>query len=170
MRGGKIKIATFPAVPLLVLLCLTNLAAAPPSPPKTAPAWELSDLNGKPIRLSDFGGKIVVLNFWATWCPPCRREVPALIAFQKEYADKGVQVVGVSMDKQGATEVASFAKKMGINYPIVLGDQKMSEAYGGIEGIPTTFIIDRQGNVVTAMEGETSRAMLESTVKPLLGR
>jgi cytochrome c biogenesis protein CcmG/thiol:disulfide interchange protein DsbE len=170
MAGCKIKIAAFFTGPLLGAFYLTNLAAAPQSPRKIAPAWELSDLNGKPIRLSDFGGKIVVLNFWATWCPPCRREVPALIAFQKEYADKGVQVVGVSMDKQGATEGASFAKKMGINYPIVLGDQKLSDAYGGIEGIPTTFIIDRRGAVVTAMEGETTRAMLESTVKPLLGR
>jgi thiol-disulfide isomerase/thioredoxin len=132
------------------------------------PAWELPDLGGKTVQLYDFRGRIVVLNFWATWCPPCRREIPALIAFQKQYADKGVTVIGVAMDENGLERVANFAKRMGINYPVVLGDGKTAEACGGIEALPTTFILGRNGAVVSGMEGEANGAILEKMVKPLL--
>ncbi len=166
-RSRKILSALLGSV-LLLSLPLTSSAAEQANPRKMAPAWKLPNLKGRSVRLSNFRGNVVVLNFWATWCPPCRREIPALIAFQKQYAPMKVTVVGVSMDDGGAARVASFARKMGINYPIVLGDQKMAQAYGGIEALPTTFIIDRKGAVVTGMEGETNRATLDRLVKPLI--
>ncbi len=135
---------------------------------QAAPAWTLQNLEGKSVKLTDFKGKVVVLNFWATWCPPCREEIPDLIALQKQYAAQGVVVVGVSMDEGDAAPVARFAKKMGINYPVVMGKPETAEAYDGIQVLPTTFIIDRQGNVVDGLQGATDRAGFEAKIKPLL--
>lgn len=135
---------------------------------QVAPAWNLTSLDGKPVKLSDFKGKVVVLNFWATWCPPCRREIPAFIALQKQYGDKGLVVVGVSMDEGGAAVVKPFVNKMGINYPVVIGDQKTAAAYGGIQVVPTTFIIDKTGKVAAQHEGDADRATFEAEIKPLL--
>ena len=152
---------------LLPGLFLTTLGAAPPAS-QAAPAWKLQNMEGKTVQLSDFKGKVVLLNFWATWCPPCRQEIPELIALQKQYADKGLVVIGVSMDQGGPARVASFTKKMGITYPIVMGDGKIDKAYGGIQVLPTTFIIDRKGNVVDGLLGATDRAGFETKIKPAL--
>ena len=163
------KIKIIPALGALVVgFCLTTWADEPKHPPIAAPGWQLPNLEGKTVRLSDFKGKVVVLNFWATWCPPCREEIPDLIALQKKYADKGVVVLGISMDGGGPAQVAKFAKAKGINYPIFMGDQRTAAAYGGIEAIPTTFIIDRKGNVVGGVEGATDRADFEARIKPAL--
>lgn len=145
-------------------LSLITFAGEPPS----APNWHLQNLEGKPVKLSDFRGKVVLLNFWATWCPPCREEIPDLISLQKQYGPRGLVVVGVAMDEGGAAVVQPFVKKMGINYPVVAGDQKTADAYGGIEGIPTTFVIDRSGKVVAGHEGGADRATFEADIKPLL--
>ena len=91
----------------------------------------------------------MILNFWATWCAPCRLEIPYFIELQKRYGDRGLAVIGVSLDEQGPDVVKEFVKQLGVNYPIVIGNEKITEAYGGIEGIPTTFVIDRQGRVVS---------------------
>ena len=133
-----------------------------------APDWHLSDLDGKPVKLSDFKGKVVILDFWATWCPPCRAEIPGFVAIQKKYADKGFTVIGVSLDKQGVSVVKPFTRQLGMNYPVVMGNPKTVDDYGGITTIPTTFVIDRQGNVVTAYEGFTDQATFESVIAPLL--
>ncbi len=135
---------------------------------RVAPDWRLTSLDGKAIKLSDFKGKVVVLNFWATWCPPCRREIPDFVALQKQYADKGLVIIGVSLDEGGAAVVKPFVKKMGINYPVVMGDQKTIAAYGGIQVVPTTFIIDKTGKVAAQHEGGADRATFESEIKPLL--
>jgi peroxiredoxin len=155
-------------VATLLGLCLTGFAADPEPTPMAAPGWQLQDLEGKSVKLSDFKGKVVVLNFWATWCGPCREEIPDLVSLQKQYTTQGLVVLGISMDAGGATRVAGFAKKMEINYPIVMGDAKVSAAYGGIRVLPTTFIIDRKGNVVDGLEGATDRAGLEAKIKPVL--
>jgi thiol-disulfide isomerase/thioredoxin len=147
--------------------CLTTRATETQSA-RPAPEWKLQNLEGKTVRLADFKGKVVLLNFWATWCPPCRAEIPDLIALQKQYADKGLVVIGVSMDQGGPERVASFAKKMAITYPIVMGDSKIDQAYGGIQVLPTTFIIDRKGNVVDGLLGATDRAGFEDKIKPVL--
>ena len=135
---------------------------------QTAPGWQLRDLSGKTVKLSDFKGKVVILDFWATWCPPCRKEIPGFIDLQKKYADKGLVVVGVSLDEQGAAIVQPFVKQLGMTYPVVLGDGQVVAAYGGIEAIPTTFIIDRQGKVVTVHQGYVDPAAFEADIKPLL--
>ncbi len=161
--------------PVLVLCALTlgfcltiSAATAAPAPESAAPAWQLQDLQGKSVKLSDFKGKVVLLNFWATWCPPCREEIPDLISLQKQYAGQGLVIIGISMDEGGPAGVQRFAKKYGVNYPIVMGDDKVSEAYGGIQVLPTTFIIDRKGKVVDGLLGATDRAGFEAKIKPVL--
>ncbi len=159
-------------------VCLASAFLAPSSEPQaianttgkaqTAPAWELKDLDGKPVKLSDFKGKVVLLNFWATWCPPCREEVPALIALQNKYKDQGLVVIGLSVDQGGPAAVKSFAKRMKINYPIVLGDEKTAAAYGNVQVIPTTFFIDRAGDIVGEREGGADQATFEAAIAPLL--
>lgn len=133
-----------------------------------APAWKLQDINGKTVQLSDFKGKVVILDFWATWCPPCRAEIPHFVELQKAYADKGLVIVGISLDQGGVDTVAPFAKANGINYPIVLGDEELTSKYGGIEGIPTTFIVDQKGNIVNKFVGFTEKSVFEDEIKKLL--
>jgi len=133
-----------------------------------APEWQLSDVDGKPVKLSDFKGKVVILDFWATWCPPCRAEIPGFVAIQKKYADKGFTVIGVSLDKQGPSVVKPFMRELGMNYPVVMGNPKIAGDYGFITAIPTTFVIDRRGDVVTAYEGFRDQATFESLIAPLL--
>jgi peroxiredoxin len=135
---------------------------------KLAPGWELTDLDGKTIHSTDFKGKLVVLDFWATWCPPCRAEIPDFIALQKKYAAQGLTVIGVSVDQASLQTVKSFAEKNGINYPVVIADNKIVDAFGGIDGLPTTFIIDRNGNIVKSHLGFTPPATIEKEVKALL--
>jgi len=135
---------------------------------KAAPGWQLNDVDGKPVKLSDFIGKVVILDFWATWCPPCRAEIPGFVALQNKYADKGFTMIGVSLDRQGASVVKPFMRKFGMNYPVVIGDEKIVADYGEIEAIPTTFVIDRQGKVAAAYQGFTEQATFESVIGPLL--
>jgi peroxiredoxin len=131
-----------------------------------APAFTLTDLSGKPVSLADFHGKVVVLDFWATWCPPCRREIPDFIDLQKEYGPQGVQVVGIALDEPD--KVQAFARQNGMNYPVLLGSDEISLRYGGIEGIPTTFIIDKSGKIVNRFEGFRPRNVFETEIKKWL--
>lgn len=153
---------------VILASCLTPFAAEAPGKKMAAPGWQLQSMEGKPVKLSDYKGKVVVLNFWATWCPPCREEIPDLVLLQQQYASQGLVVLGISMDRGGPAMVVSFAKKYGINYPVVLGDERTSEAYGGIQALPTTFIIDRKGNVVKGLQGSADRAEFETAIKLLL--
>ncbi|MBW0001591.1 MAG: redoxin domain-containing protein [Verrucomicrobia bacterium] len=157
---------------LSVLFVMTAMLPVMPSRAdqtgKAAPDWQLSDVNGKPLKLADFKGKVVVLDFWATWCPPCRAEIPGLVAIQKKYANQGLSIIGISLDEQGPTVVKPFIDRFAINYPVVMGNEKVLTDYGGISAIPTTFVIDREGNVVAAHEGYTDQATFESEIKPLL--
>lgn len=138
------------------------------SAPIPGPAWSLRDVNGKAVNSADFKGKVVILDFWATWCGPCRMEIPSFVELQKAYGDKGLAVVGVSLDEEGGRVVKPFMKQFAINYPIVMGDEKIVRAYGVIEGIPTTFVIDRQGKIVSKHIGYVDKAQFEREVKPLL--
>ena len=134
-----------------------------------APSWELTDVNGKTIHSTDFKDKVIILDFWATWCAPCRMEIPGLIALQKKYARQGLVVIGASVDEGGASMVKQFVEKMGMNYPVVLTDEKMQDLFGGIEVVPTTFIIDREGHIVKKYLGLTDQSEFEQEIKPLLG-
>jgi peroxiredoxin len=134
-----------------------------------APDFELKSLDGKQVRLSDFRGKAVLLNFWATWCAPCKIEMPWFVDLQKQYASQGLQVIGVAMDDSGEEAIAKFAKQMGVNYPVLIGKEAVGDAYGGLEFLPTTFIIDRQGKVVDRVFGLVSRSEFEDNIKKALG-
>jgi peroxiredoxin len=133
-----------------------------------APEWSLKDAEGKTVRSTDFKGKVVILDFWATWCGPCRAEIPNFIALQKQYEKQGLVVVGLSVDKDDADVVKPFAQRLGMNYPVVLADQKTQEAFGGIEAVPTTFIIDRKGRIAKEHMGFTDKDEFENEIKPLL--
>ena len=118
-----------------------------------APDFILKDINGKDVRLSDHKGKFVIIDFWATWCGPCRRGIPDLIELQKQYS-KDLTVIGISVDQANTIkEVVPFYKSYGINYPVVYGNYDVVMKYGGIEGIPTSFVIDREGNILNKYVG-----------------
>jgi thiol-disulfide isomerase/thioredoxin len=157
-----------------VLLLAQNTGAEASASPAvnsaSAPSWKLQDLDGRTVQSADFKDKVVILDFWATWCGPCRREIPGFIDLQKQYADKGLIVVGVSLDQGGASAVKSYTAKAGINYPVVLGDETIVRAFGGVEAIPTTFIIDRKGRIVNKHVGFVPKAEFETEIKPLLKR
>ncbi|MBI4364599.1 MAG: TlpA family protein disulfide reductase [Candidatus Latescibacteria bacterium] len=133
-----------------------------------APAFELPDLDGKTVRLADFKGKVALVNFWATWCPPCRAEVPDFVRLQSKYRDRGFAIVGLSLDAGGATDVRPFVDEYNVNYTMLLANDKTAEAYGGIVGIPTTFILDRNGTIVKKVIGMTDYATVEQAILPLL--
>ena len=134
-----------------------------------APDFELKSLEGKQVRLSDYRGKAVLLNFWATWCAPCKIEMPWFVDLQKQYASQGLQVIGVAMDESGEETIAKFAQQMGVNYPVLIGKEAVGDAYGGVEFLPTTFIIDRQGKVVDRVFGLAGRSEFEDDIKKALG-
>lgn len=166
-RKSILRILTVVAVMIgaVVMFARQAPSTVDPSP---APAWELSDLDGKTVKSSEYAGKVVVLNFWATWCPPCRLEIPGFIDFQNKHDKKDVVIVGVSLDQTGTAGVKEFAEKMKMNYPLVMGNAEIVEAYGGIQAIPTTFIIDREGQIRNVHRGYLTKSALEKAVKPLL--
>ncbi len=135
---------------------------------KDAPDFTLPDLEGNSLTLSDFKGRVIILNFWATWCPPCRKEIPDFIELYEKYKDEGLLIIGVSLDRGDSRTVKQFSKNYKINYPIVLGNVNVTQDYGGIRGIPTTFVIDRKGNIKKKYVGYRSRAIFEEAVKRLL--
>ncbi len=114
---------------------------------KPAPDFTLRDADGNSVKLSDYRGKVVLLNFWATWCGPCTVEIPWFIQFEQEYKSKGLEVVGVSMDEDGWKVVKPYIAQHKMNYRVLLGDDSVSQLYGGVESLPTTFVIDRAGNI-----------------------
>jgi thiol-disulfide isomerase/thioredoxin len=134
----------------------------------TAPDFSLQSLDGKTVRLSDFRGKPVVLNFWATWCGPCKIEMPWFVDLQKQYGPAGVQFLGVAMDDASPKDIAEFAESMKVNYPILIGKESVGDDYGGVQFLPETFYIDRNGKVVDKAFGLKGRGEIEDAVKKLL--
>jgi peroxiredoxin len=135
---------------------------------KPAPEFELTDLDGKSVKLSDYRGKAVLLNFWATWCSPCKTEMPWFVDLQQRYGADGLQVIGVAMDDAGKDDIAKFAQEMKVNYTVLLGKNAVAEAYGGVEFLPTTFYIDRKGNIQERVFGLADRKEIEDNVKKAL--
>jgi len=136
---------------------------------KPAPDFELTSLDGKSVKLSDYRGKAVVLNFWATWCGPCKIEMPWLVDLETKYQGQGLQIVGVSMDDLSKDKVQDFATQMGLNYTVLMGKEAVGEQYGGVEGLPTTFYIDRSGKVIESVAGLISKSEIEANIKRALG-
>ena len=133
-----------------------------------APAWQLQDVNGKTIRSDDFKGKVVVVDFWATWCGPCQMEIPGYIEMVKKYGKDGFTVIGMSVDQAGPEVVKQFVQKKGVNYPVVMADEKVAAAFGGFDAIPTTFLIDRNGQIRDRKDGAEESAVYEEKVVSLL--
>lgn len=133
-----------------------------------APGFVLNNLAGKPVTLADFAGKVVFLDFWATWCGPCIMELPHLKELYATYKDSGLVVIGVAFASGSAKDVAKFAQKHGLTYPLLMGDDKIGKAYGGIVGFPTQFIIDRKGILVKKFFGYKNRSQIEEEIKKLL--
>ncbi len=135
-----------------------------------APDFELQSIDGKNIKLSDFRGKAVLLNFWATYCGPCKIEMPWFVALQNQYGPQGLQIIGVDMEDASTEDVAKFAKDMGVNYPILLGKEAVGQSYGGVDVLPTTFFIDRTGKVTGREFGLQSRSVFVDNIKKALGQ
>jgi thiol-disulfide isomerase/thioredoxin len=138
--------------------------------PEQRPAFTLPDLGGEPRAITDWDGKVVLLNFWASWCPPCRREIPAFIDLQADFGPEGFTVVGVAIDEKQA--VVDFVDPLGVNYPVLMGDRggiEIAEAYGNRLGVlPYSVLIDRDGRIVATYRHELDYAEVEKAIRPLL--
>ncbi len=151
----------------LLALCLWG-APALALEGERAPDLSLPDLEGKPVQLSHLKGKVVVVNFWATWGLPFREEVRDFVRLHKEYRGRGLEIIGVAMDKGKEERVKAFAKEFAIEYPIVVGDIHVARQWL-VRGIPMTFLVDREGKVAQVLPGGIDRRSLEKGVQPLLG-
>lgn len=133
-----------------------------------APDFTLESLDGQSLRLSDLRGKAVLLNFWATWCGPCKIEMPWFVELQKQYGPEGLQIVGVAMDDSSKEDIAKFAKEMGVNYPVLLGKEAVGDEYGGVPALPESFFIGRDGKIVDKIFGLKGKAEIEDSIKKAL--
>lgn len=133
-----------------------------------APDFALENTEGEIVRLSSFYDKVVILNFWATWCGPCRQEIPDFINLYKKYNDDGLEIIGVSVDQNGWDAVKPFMERYKINYPVLMYNYQVIMDYGGIQGIPTTFFINRKGEIVEKVVGMRPNSYFEQRVKQLL--
>ena len=154
------------AIIFAVLMAVSPIIAAGQT--SYAPVLVLKDLRGRALRLSDYKGKVVVLNFWATWCPPCRAEMPDLIRMQREYRSQGLQVVGITYPPEEIAEVRQFVRKLGVNYPIALGTIETKSLFDETETLPMTIVIDREGKVRERIEGILLPQEFEQKIRPLL--
>jgi thiol-disulfide isomerase/thioredoxin len=150
------------ALPSAQTLSTTGLIGKP------APALKLKDLAGKPLDLAAYKGKVVIVDFWATWCVPCREEIPSFNALAKKYGPKDFAVIGVSMD-DSTEPIPAFVKKYAVGYPVALGDIALADRFGGILGLPVAFVIDRGGIVRQRYDGLTTLAEFDRAVTAALG-
>lgn len=174
----RLKILGFCAFAGLVfgvaLLCVGLTEAAPSllavAKRTAAPTFTLKDSAGTDVRLSDYKGKVVLLNFWATWCGPCKAEIPWFIVFDRKYQSGGLVVLGVSMDEAGWNVVRPYSDKMHVSYRVLLGDGGVAAKYGGIESLPLTLMIDREGRIAARHVGLTSKSNFEQDIVELIRR
>ncbi|MEJ5370069.1 MAG: TlpA disulfide reductase family protein [Bryobacteraceae bacterium] len=135
---------------------------------KAAPDFELKDMNGKTIRLSDYRGQVVLLNFWATWCGPCKIEIPWFVEFQRTFKDRGFTVIGVSVDEDGWEAVRPFLASRQVNYPVVISTVEVEQKYGGVDALPMSFLIDREGRIANTHVGLVTKKTYEDEIRRLL--
>lgn len=163
---------------LLMMVALLSILDSPPAANagtptpaayRTAPNFSRVDLNHRKVDLAAYRGKVVLLNFWATWCAPCLTEMPRFVAWQQEHGGRGLQVIGVSMDDE-EPPVHAVYQKYRLNYPVVMGDEKLGEMYGGILGLPVIFLIDRNGKVRFKHQGVTDLNIIDREIQTLLPR
>ena len=147
---------------IAAFLCITAMAA-----PNAPADFSLTDASGKRVRLSDFKGKVVVLDFWATWCHGCKEEIPWFVEFQGRYRKSGLAVIGVSFDEDGWKSVRPFLQKNALNYPVVIGTDAIAKAYG-VESMPMTLLLDRSGKISSVHTGVVDKAAFEAKIQQLL--
>jgi len=154
---------------LTITLALFALAATAAQAATKMPDFTLPSVkDGAMVKASGYQGKAILINFFATWCPPCRKEIPSLVKLQKEYGPKGFTVIGISTDQGGTSLVDKFAQKMEINYPVLLSDSKTPAAFGGILGIPTSFLVNREGYVVKRYDGYVDHQTMVNDLNAIL--
>lgn len=153
----------------VLILLLAALITGPAMAAKKMPVFSGKTVNdqGK-FDSATLQGKVVVVNFWATWCPPCRKELPSLMKLQEKYRDKGLAVVGISMDEGGANYVGKFLAKQKITYPVILGDGDIVRGFGGVIGVPATFLVARNGELAIRFDGFASEEELQEGIEKLL--
>jgi len=154
---------------LLLAACIAAGAQTATLVGKKAPEFTRTDFNGAKIHLSNFRGKVVLLDFWATWCASCQVEMPSFVQWQREYGPRGLQVIGISMDDDPAS-ARKLSVKLKLNYPVVMGDENLGELYGGVLGLPLTYLIDGNGIVRSKFQGETDLKTIEKQLKALLDK
>jgi thiol-disulfide isomerase/thioredoxin len=187
-KNGKLRLLIFLFFSLIIIGCQNKNVSEEPaannsnatsnytnnaanntsnSSSELAPDFVLTDTQGNQVKLSDYRGKVVILDFWATWCPPCRKGIPDLIDLKKTYKDR-LAIIGISLDTDSKNDVVPFMKEYGINYKVVYGDNDVVQKYGNIQAIPTSFIIDQKGNIVTSFVGlqriETYKSYLNNLI------
>jgi len=168
-----VVVAVVAAAMLYIGFHMARRSGGPEAPPilgksMPAPDFTLESLDGKNMRLSDFRGKAVLLNFWATWCVPCKIEMPWFVELQQKYGADGLQVVGVAMDDSSKEDIAKFAKEMGVNYPVLLGKEAVGDEYGGVPALPESFFIGRDGKIVDRIIGLKGKDEIEDSIKKAL--
>jgi cytochrome c biogenesis protein CcmG, thiol:disulfide interchange protein DsbE len=129
--------------------------------------FSVQDINGQPLNLASYHGKVVLLNFWATWCTPCRGEIPNFVDFQNKYGPRGFTNIGISMDDD-AKPVAAFYQQFKMNYPVAMGTEKLAQSYGGVLGLPVSFLIDRNGKIAAKYVGAAQIPVVEQEIQTLL--
>jgi peroxiredoxin len=153
-------------------VCLASLARIPAAITeaklrKNAPGFALNDSTGAPVRLSGYKGKVVLLNFWATWCHGCKLEIPWFVEFESRFKDSGLDVIGVSMDDDGWKSVKPYLEQKKLNYPVVIGSEDLARQYG-LTSMPMTVLIDRQGKIAALHTGVVDKAACEDEIRKLL--
>jgi len=155
-------------IPAVICLALPIFIFAQSNQSNKVPDISLKDLKGKTVKIKNFKGKVILLNFWATWCPPCRAEIPELIKWQKEYENQGLQIVGITYPPTNRVKVRSFVRRNKINYPILFGSKKTKAMFDSGETMPFTVVFDRDGNVKELVEGVIFAEEFDEKIKPLL--
>ncbi|MBI3207628.1 MAG: TlpA family protein disulfide reductase [Candidatus Solibacter usitatus] len=143
-------------------------AVKPEKERKNAPEFSLKDSQGRAAKMSDYKGKVVLLNFWATWCGPCKIEIPWFIDFEQRFKDRGFAVLGVSMDEDGWEVVKPYLESKKINYRVVIGNDQTADLYGGVSSLPTTFLVDRLGRIAGVHVGLVSKSVYQDDIEQLL--
>ena len=165
-RGLRVKLlvcASLAAIAAPLAFAATSMLRKP------APVFVRTDLNNRKLDLRAYRGKVVLLDFWASWCAPCQVEMPRFAAWQRQYGPRGLQVIGISMDDEPAA-ARKVVRKLKLNYPVAMGDAALGERYGGVLGLPLTFLIDRRGVIQAEFSGEPNLNAMEERIKTLLER
>lgn len=158
-------------------LCLTGCVNSKPkseakvkqhSDRKAAPEFSLKDVDGRTVTLAEYKGKVVLLNFWATWCGPCKIEIPWFVDFEQKYKDRGFAVLGVAMDEEGWEAVKPYLEQAKVNYRVVVGNDSVAALYGGVDSLPTSFVLDQDGRIAATHVGLVSKSDYENEISQLL--